>query len=249
MENCKLQEEQEVLSSIYADEWKKEIDGENSYSIQINPDVKLYVTLNDSYPSEGPPIYSLLAPTLSKYLKHKIAEEFDTLYLDNLGEPVLFQWIEKLKELVNDGINESTEVLNHSLENDINEAATDNSRRCDIRIIHGPVIMDRKSSFQGHTCDVSSAEDIKNALNTLLENKKISQATHNIYAYIVKQSNGTILQDCDDDGETHAGGRLLHLLQILKVENVMVVVSRWYGGIHLGPDRFRHINNAARQAA
>lgn len=27
----------------------------------------------------------------------------------------------------------------------------------------------------------------------------------------------------------------------------MVVVSRWYGGILLGPARFTHINNAARQ--
>lgn len=35
--------------------------------------------------------------------------------------------------------------------------------------------------------------------------------------------------------------------QILDVMNVMVVVTRWYGGIHLGPDRFKHINNAARQ--
>ena len=26
----------------------------------------------------------------------------------------------------------------------------------------------------------------------------------------------------------------------------MVVVSRWYGGIHLGPDRFKHINNCTR---
>lgn len=25
-----------------------------------------------------------------------------------------------------------------------------------------------------------------------------------------------------------------------------MVVSRWYGGIQLGPDRFKHINNAAR---
>lgn len=29
--------------------------------------------------------------------------------------------------------------------------------------------------------------------------------------------------------------------------NVMVVVTRWYGGVHLGPDRFKHINNCARQ--
>jgi putative IMPACT (imprinted ancient) family translation regulator len=28
--------------------------------------------------------------------------------------------------------------------------------------------------------------------------------------------------------------------------NVAVVVTRWYGGIKLGPDRFKHIKNAAR---
>jgi len=32
-----------------------------------------------------------------------------------------------------------------------------------------------------------------------------------------------------------------------KANNVLVVVSRWYGGIHLGPDRFRLINNSARE--
>ncbi len=34
--------------------------------------------------------------------------------------------------------------------------------------------------------------------------------------------------------------------QILDVRNVLVVVSRWYGGILLGPDRFKHISNCAR---
>ena len=27
---------------------------------------------------------------------------------------------------------------------------------------------------------------------------------------------------------------------------MIVVVSRWFGGTHLGPDRFKHINSAAR---
>lgn len=54
--------------------------------------------------------------------------------------------------------------------------------------------------------------------------------------------------DCDDDGETAAGGRLAHLLEILELENVLVVVSRWYGGTLLGPDRFKLINQAARDA-
>lgn len=44
-----------------------------------------------------------------------------------------------------------------------------------------------------------------------------------------------------------AGGRLLHLLQMVDARNVCVVVSRWYGGILLGPARFTHINNAARE--
>lgn len=39
---------------------------------------------------------------------------------------------------------------------------------------------------------------------------------------------------------------LLPPAQILDVRNVLVVVSRWYGGILLGPDRFKHINNCAR---
>ena len=55
-----------------------------------------------------------------------------------------------------------------------------------------------------------------------------------------------LLQDYDDGGEDAAGGRLLHLLQILDVQNTVVVVSRWFGGIKLGPARFTHINNAAR---
>jgi putative IMPACT (imprinted ancient) family translation regulator len=54
--------------------------------------------------------------------------------------------------------------------------------------------------------------------------------------------------DYDDDGETQAGARLKHLLEILELDNVLVVVSRWYGGTLLGADRFKHINQAARDA-
>jgi putative IMPACT (imprinted ancient) family translation regulator len=33
----------------------------------------------------------------------------------------------------------------------------------------------------------------------------------------------------------------------MNAQNVVVIVSRWYGGIHLGSERFKHINNAAQQ--
>jgi len=60
--------------------------------------------------------------------------------------------------------------------------------------------------------------------------------------------SGSYLEDNDDDGEDAAGSRMAHLLSIMKVENVMVVVTRWYGGIKLGADRFRLINQVSREA-
>lgn len=35
---------------------------------------------------------------------------------------------------------------------------------------------------------------------------------------------------------------------MMDVNNTLVVVTRWYGGTHLGGDRWKHINNVARNA-
>ena len=53
--------------------------------------------------------------------------------------------------------------------------------------------------------------------------------------------------DNDDDGEDAAGGRLAMLLDVRDEDGVMVVVSRWYGGVKLGPRRFAMIANVARE--
>jgi hypothetical protein len=115
------------------------------------------------------------------------------------------------------------------------------------QIVSGEPLVDRKSTFQAHLAPVFSAEEVQEVVAALMENTKIARATHNILAFRVTTPSGNVLSDCDDDGESAAGGRLLHLLSIVGAENVCVVVSRWYGGIHLGPDRFKHINAVARQ--
>ena len=118
---------------------------------------------------------------------------------------------------------------------------------CVPEIISGETIIDRKSIFQGHIAYVETEEEVRKVILKLKENRKIARATHNIMAYRIASSRkDTFHQDCDDDGENEAGGRLMHLLQIMNAKNVVVVVSRWYGGIHLGPDRFKIINNCAR---
>jgi putative IMPACT (imprinted ancient) family translation regulator len=37
------------------------------------------------------------------------------------------------------------------------------------------------------------------------------------------------------------------MLQRLNVVDVVVVVTRWYGGVQLGADRFKHITNVAQE--
>ncbi|KAH7668168.1 impact family protein, partial [Aphelenchoides avenae] len=129
----------------------------------------------------------------------------------------------------------------------------------------GESVEDRKSVFQAHVARIKSKEEASvrfspicncsfqamAVLAKLKENSKIARATHNMYAWVTtteKNGKSFELHDCEDDGENAAGAKLLNLLSLMQIRDVIVVVTRWYGGIHLGPDRFRHIASAARQA-
>lgn len=103
--------------------------------------------------------------------------------------------------------------------------------------------------MQAHVAPVTDVEHVKAVVAILSESNKIRNATHNIMAYRISAPGkaNVYYQDYDDDGEAAAGGRLLHLLQAADVRNVVVVVSRWFGGVLLGPARFGLINNTARQ--
>lgn len=127
--------------------------------------------------------------------------------------------------------------------------------------IMSDVVNEKKSIFVGRAAAVTSLDQAQAFLDHLLATeKKVAAATHNISAWRIREkrttsSNGNgesddmmIVQDSDDDGETAAGGRLLHLMQLMDVWDVVVVVTRWYGGVQLGPDRFRIINAVGRDA-
>ena len=121
----------------------------------------------------------------------------------------------------------------------------------------GETVTDRSSTFQSHAIRINSMNQINKFLFYLKSNNKIQKATHNIYVFRflnemkkgvkVKSIEENITEGFDDDGEDGAGDRLLLVLRKMKVYNVLVVVSRWYGGINLGNDRFRHINDSAKK--
>lgn len=115
-------------------------------------------------------------------------------------------------------------------------------------VLSDPVI-ELKSVFLARAAAVSSPDTAAQYVQHLLAtDKRVRSATHNITAWRIRGPNGTSFQDCDDDGETAAGGRLLHLMQLMDLWDTMVVVTRWYGGQKLGPRRFALINAAARDA-
>ncbi|KAI0919071.1 hypothetical protein AcV5_002083 [Taiwanofungus camphoratus] len=51
----------------------------------------------------------------------------------------------------------------------------------------------------------------------------------------------------EDDGEQWGGGKVLKVMQEEGVIDAVVIVSRWYGGVMLGPVRFSHIETCARE--
>jgi len=253
------QEEIEALSSIYEDCFV--LDSETCFTIMIKEkcgEVMLTVSLPPNYPSDAPPTYQKSAPFLRGSEKQKLCNMLDQVYLDNIGESVVFHWVEEIRTYLQERNDENTDSfeaeIDHeqsdalaSIEADLLATAIQNSKLCP-DITTGGIIEDRKSVFQGHTATVTTTDDVKAVIAKLYENKKIANATHNMFAYrIFCEEKQSWLCDCEDDGEDAAGGRLLHLLEILEAQDTIVVVTRWYGGTHLGPDRFKHINNAARQ--
>ncbi len=85
---------------------------------------------------------------------------------------------------------------------------------------------------------VASKDDATAVLKALKKNKKFSKATHNTWAALLESAPLK-----NDDGEAGAGMIILRMLERAELRNHMIIVTRWYGGKHLGGDRFRHVQD------
>jgi len=103
------------------------------------------------------------------------------------------------------------------------------------------IITDRGSKYAVSGAQCSSAEEAKAFVKELCKSKKFAKATHNTWGLILPE--GPIK---NDDGETGAGMVIVRMLEREALENHIICVTRWYGGKHLGGDRFRHVQDAVR---
>lgn len=104
------------------------------------------------------------------------------------------------------------------------------------------ILSDRGSKYAVAGGPCTSAEDARAFIKQLCRKKKFAKATHNTYAVILP--DGTPLKN--DDGEAGAGMVILRMLEREGITGEIVVVTRWFGGVHLGGDRFRRVQDAVR---
>lgn len=101
------------------------------------------------------------------------------------------------------------------------------------------VISDRGSKYAVSGGPVTGRDGVDAFLSVLKRDKKFAKATHNTWAIL--GSDGTPLKG--DDGEAGAGLVILRMLEREDLRDHIIVVTRWYGGKHLGGDRFRHVQD------
>lgn len=233
------------------------ISGEGDTGIEISVHVRVRGAINatfflpQAYPETEYPVLSISiggAETTFEHAKQMkfLSSELELLLEAELGNEVLFPAIELIRTKVSDLKDSSTIEVpiapSGSLDVEMPPLTTS------LTIYHSQPLVEKKSVFISHFAIVSSMDHVREFRAVVLSDKKIARATHNIFCYRFTCSKTNIVyHDCDDDGESAAGSRLGEMIRLMGLEQgVAVIVSRWFGGVLLGPDRFKLICNSAR---
>lgn len=253
-----LADEVEAINSIYGEGSLVRAGEDSDIYILTLPDeaVSLRLQFPAAYPDAPPSVLRTNSSGGRRGVGARDLELFRRALGDvyQPGQVCLFDAVEELRRLQEEA------GLDRALSPDAKEARDDETQAATGPdggpalgeeppwVLSDPVV-ELRSTFVARCAAVTSPEEAAAHVEHLLaSDKRVRTATHNITAWRIRGPNGTSFQDCDDDGETAAGSRLLHLMQLMDLWDAMVVVTRWYGGHHLGPRRFALINTVARDA-
>ena len=94
-------------------------------------------------------------------------------------------------------------------------------------------IIEKKSKFIGEVFYIETVQEAEEKLREI--NKKYHDAKHHCFAYRVMEQE-KIIEKCSDDGEPSgtAGAPMLQNIKKNDLINVIVIVTRYFGGILLG---------------
>jgi len=112
----------------------------------------------------------------------------------------------------------------------------------------------KQSTFIARAIHITDATQRQVLVRSLLDaNPNLKTATHNAWAYRVRlpDRNGAqtrLREESFDDGETGCGDLMLRIMRDAGAVDTLVVLTRWFGGIMLGPDRWRLMRNCVTSA-
>lgn len=94
-------------------------------------------------------------------------------------------------------------------------------------------IVEKKSRFIANVFYIETVEEAEEKIKQI--KKKYFDARHNCFAYSIFTKDG-IIHKFSDDGEPSgtAGSPMLNILNSQNLNNILVVVTRYFGGILLG---------------
>ena len=105
-------------------------------------------------------------------------------------------------------------------------------------------LTEQRSRFHAVAAPSSTLDEVNRVLAE--QKKKHRKARHHCWACRVRDENGQLVEQARDDGEVgRPGMKMLELLRHRDLEGVLVV-SRYFGGVKLGPGG---VGRAFRDAA
>jgi putative IMPACT (imprinted ancient) family translation regulator len=108
-------------------------------------------------------------------------------------------------------------------------------------------VTERRSRFLALAAPAASLDQVKKIVAT--RRKKHHKARHHCWACRVRGADGRAVEQARDDGEVgRPGMKLLELLRHADLEGVLVV-SRYFGGVKLGPAGVGRAFRAAGEGA
>lgn len=109
-------------------------------------------------------------------------------------------------------------------------------------------IIEKKSKFIANVFYIESIEEAEEKIKQI--NKKYFDARHNCYAYSVYTKDG-IINRFSDNGEPSgtAGAPILNIITSKELTNILIIVTRYFGGILLGTGGLVRAYSGATQKA
>lgn len=237
MPQIELEEEIDAIDAIYPDSVERLTPEIINFVIPNHEEVVVQLSFPSTYPHEKPNVIQVITKNIRKfpdnsYLEDKVNELIDGIFQED--EVVVFELFGELDnflqahdeayqaELARTSAKSNTVHLSggktekankqQNLQNRVTAPIIDIDVTADW--VQSDPIHDRGSTFIAYAKEVHSVEEARELFGTLITDRKIAKSAHNMNTWRIKGSNGVQYQDCDDDGETAAGLRMLHLLTV-----------------------------------